>query len=336
MTAQSEQLPHLANQSVIPPIFHFVWYGHTFPEFAVIAIASALDKNPGYQAILWHDGLLAISAPLRRLQRQGLELRVIEIEGLLAQAESASASARFVLELAEIYGALESPAARANLVRLLVLQAYGGIYLDTDTLTLKNMDPLRELGAFCGRERVLWPTGRSKIHLGALALDALRWICGRVSGGAWVHKHFLSFYTQAANNAVLGFRRGHPFCERLLVAATEIPREERLRRYRFGTHLLQKELAAGKQDVSAPDHVFELPPNYFFPQGPVVSLHYFRPTRNINTSLAVLISDETHVIHWYGSLAELSRRDSSHVFAHQDREVFSHLCARYLGLFDPE
>lgn len=316
----------------VEPLFHFVWYGEVLPDFALIAIASALRQNPGTSALLWHQPALKQSAALVRLQSQGLSLRAIDFPALLESA--AGSEAPFDgSKLGRIYQGLKAPAARSNLLRLLVIYLYGGIYLDTDTLTLKKLDSLRALGGFCGQEHVLWPSGRSKFRPDFLLLDLLRLGYGRLPGGASLHRQLLRFYSQSANNAVLGLSRGHPFSAECLKAAAHIPEREWMTRYRFGTHLLQQQLAIeGASGARA--RTTQLPPDYFYPQGPVVSLHYFRKTRSPEQATKQLVFENTHVIHWYASVAQLVGRGSAHIRLNERREVYSHLCAPYLSLFE--
>lgn len=76
----------------IPANFHFVWFGESFVEFGVVAIASALRHNPGSTAILWHGPELQIDEHLQKLKPQGLELRCIDALQLMKEAKEKGAS----------------------------------------------------------------------------------------------------------------------------------------------------------------------------------------------------------------------------------------------------
>ena len=313
----------------IAPIFHFVWFGESFAEFGIIAIASALRKNPGSTAILWHGAELHVDEHLRRLTEQGLELRMIDASQLMREAKAKGASFDLA-RLESIYATLSAPAAKSNLIRLLAIYNGGGIYLDTDTITLKELSEFRATGAFCGVEQVLWPAGRRQTHVGALLLGELRRFSARNSWAYGLHKQLLRFYSHAANNAVLGFSAQHVFCEGLLAEASKVPESEWGKRYRFGTHLLQRALAAGGGNGGSSEGVTVYPPDYFYPVGPVVSQHYLRRTNDVKALRAQLIDEKTAVIHWYASVSELKKRGFAHIRENQGSEVYSHLCADYL------
>ncbi len=318
----------------IEPKFHFVWFGPQFPQFAHIAIASALKHNPDAQAILWHGPELHIDATLQRLQTRGLQCHVIDFDSLSTQAKELGA--KFDIEtLREIYRDLSAPAARSNLVRLLAIFVHGGIYLDTDTLTLKNLDSLRQEGGFCGLEHILWPSGMSKTNVRALALAELRRVCASFALGSTIHRFLLPLYSQAANNAVLGFRKNHPFGGKILQAATQVPKADWAKRFRFGTHLLQRGLQEfNGKELQLNERIAVLAPHYFYPLGPVISRHYFRKTKQVEEDAQKLLSPETHVIHWYASVAQLNQRGFDHILSHRKSEVYSHLCAPYLQLLE--
>ena len=313
----------------IGAVFHFVWFGESFAEFGIIAIASALRKNPGSTAILWHGAELHIDEHLQRLTEQGLELRRIDASQLMSEAKGKGASFD-VDRLEAIYASLSAPAAKSNLIRLLAIYNLGGIYLDTDTITLKELSEFRATGAFCGVEQVLWPTGRSQAHMGALLLGELRRLSALNSWAYGLHKRLLRFYSQAANNAVLGFSAQHVFCDGLLAAASDVPESEWGKRYRFGTHLLQRALAAGGSNEGSSEGVTVYPSAYFYPVGPVVSRHYLRRTDDVKSLSAQLIDEKTAVIHWYASVSQLKKRGFAHIRQNQGSEVYSHLCADYL------
>jgi len=315
----------------IESLLHFVWYGRSLPDFALIAMASALRHNPGSTVWLWHEPELERSQALERLTAQGLRLCRIDLPQLAQQVpQDSDLNTELLLR---IYSHLRAPAARSNLLRQLALYVHGGIYLDTDTLTLRCLSQLRSLGGFCGLEHVLWPSHRKKYHAFALALDGLRWVYGRSPGGPALHRQLLGFYSQAANNAVLGFHQGHAFSRDLLQAATRVPEAEWGRRFRFGTHLLQQQLDQAERPPKA-HPVAQLSPAYFYPQGPVISLHYFRRVRDVAGAASQLLAPDTHVIHWYASVGHLRSHDARHIQRHQLREVYSHLCAPYLDLFE--
>ncbi len=316
----------MSDAATIPANIHFVWFGARLPCFAALAVKSAKICNPDASVSLWHDETFHPSERTAALESLGVRFRRLELAALL----TADTRPNSRDTLASIYARLRSPAARSNVMRLLVLYREGGIYLDTDTLTLKSLDPLRTRSGFCGLEHVLWSKARlDKRHpyfwtLGPL-LSGLRLANARLPWGHHWQRALLPYYARAANNAVLGFSPGHPFLAGMLARIGELPEHEWTKRYRLGTHLLQQALAA-----EHPASVHQYEPSYFYPLGPVTSAHYFKPRRDVALATRQLIPDATHVVHWYASVADLSDLDEAHIAAHQHDTVYAHLCARYL------
>lgn len=313
----------------IPNQYHFIWFGERLPCFAAVAMKSALAHNPSATVKLWHEPQLAREARVEALDQAGVLRVVLDVEALLDRA-------RALLDdpaaLDHIWRALTAPAARSNVVRLLVLFLEGGIYLDTDTLTLKNLDHLRHDGAFCGLEHVLWSTERLNKRrpyfwtLGPL-LSGLRLGAGHFRHGYALHRAQLGWYARAANNAVLGFAPGHAFLSRAFQRMSELPEAAWTKRYRLGTHLLQELLASAPSDEPV---VRRYPPEYFYPLGPIVSKHYFHDRRDVEAVTRRLIPEQTHVLHWYASVADLAPLDEGYIRNHRQKSVYAHLCAPFL------
>lgn len=170
-----------------------------------------------------------------------------------------------------------------------------------------------------GRDPLAWA--------GALARDGVRDVFRRLPEGWRAFSLVDGLYPAAVNNAVLGCPAGHPFAERLLQAMVEVAPARRTVRYELGTSLLQNEVAAW----DAPGLVV-YPPELFFPLGPEISQHWFRPTRRPRPELA--LSPRTCVVHWYASVRTahiVPRVDETWIRRHHDRELFSALVVQ-LGL----
>jgi len=313
----------------IPNTLHFVWFGEKLPCFATLAMKSARAHNPAAAVKLWHEPRLREDARVESLAAAGVERVALDVDALLTETLRTAAAPR---ALERIWSVLTAPAARSNVVRLLILYLEGGIYLDTDTLTLQNLDPLRQGGAFCGLEHILWSTERLNKRrpyywtLGPL-LSGLRLAAGHWRHGYRLHEAQLSFYDRAANNAVLGFTPRHPFLERGFRRMGSLPESEWTRRYRLGTHLLQELLKTAPPD-EAP--VRQYPPEYFYPLGPIVSKHYFYERKDVARATARLIPPAAHVLHWYASVADLGPLDESYIESHRSTSVYAHLCAPFL------
>jgi hypothetical protein len=312
----------------IPNHLLFVWFGKFLPPFAKIAILSALRHNPEARVSLLHGDSLEGVESLTREAR--LALRPIAIDALLAQAAKistrGSGSPLDTQRLARIWQALSAPAARSNLVRLLVLYTEGGVYLDTDTITLRSLAPLLDRSAFCGVEHILWPKDKLRAShphfwLRGPALMGLRYLLAHVPYGFRVQRRLLPWYDVAVNNAVLGFAPGHPVIHRALERVTELDSPQWTKRFRLGTHLLQEVL--GEADGAAIDL---LSPECFYPLGPVTSLHYLRRYPDAAALARELLGARTYVIHWYASVANLAARDERYIREHAAHVIFAHLC----------
>lgn len=90
---------------MIPKLFHYVWLGPTpMPEAYRAWMDRAVEMHPGWQLRLWD-----------------------RIDGL---------------DLAEYAEKCDTYSGQSDIVRFEVLCKYGGVYLDTDMLLLKNIEPL--------------------------------------------------------------------------------------------------------------------------------------------------------------------------------------------------
>ncbi len=320
----------------IPNRLHFIWLGSELPCFATLAAKSALLRNPGARVLLWHEPNLRDDARARLLRNAGVEFRELSFSDLLASAARQPVEPSVVPDfqsLARIWDRLSAPAARSNLLRLLILFSEGGIYLDTDTLTLKDLSPFRrESRAFYGVEHILWSRERlRRSHpyfwtLGPL-LSGLRLVNARLPNGYKLHRWQLSCYGKAANNAVLGFSPGHPFIARAFERIGQLEEGDWTKRYRLGTHLLQELVAADDLPGDLPKRY---PPDFFYPLGPVISRHYFQKRSDAAAAARSLVPPDAHVLHWYASVADLGKLDEQYLRRHPDESVFSHLCTPLL------
>lgn len=311
----------------IPAHLHFIWIGPRLPWFAKLAIQTALDHVPEARVSLWATDDLTRDEQVTSLRSPRFELQRLDAETLFADAPGELP----VALLAKLFTTLTQPAARANIARLLVLARFGGVYLDTDTVTLRDLAPLYSLEAFCGLEHVVWPLQkRYGVHpyrvIGGPLKGLLRNACASLPRGERLFQRVAPLYATAANNAVLGFRAGHPFLLETLQRVAELSDEERARRYRLGTHLLQEMLTERGEALG----VKQLPPPYFYPLGPELSRQYFRKRRDALAAARAVVQPETHVIHWYASVSELARYDESCVLAERGDTIFATLAAQLI------
>jgi hypothetical protein len=234
--------------------------------------------------------------------------------------------------VAALYRACRSPAARSNLLRLAALWRLGGIYLDTDTVVLRALDDLRREAGFCGAEPVstpgtVWRSRHPLRWMWAGVLHALRAGCVRHPRGPRWFRRLGPLYHHVVSNAVLGATARHPVVGEALRLATRLPPAEQRRRYALGVHLLQRLLDPGGR----PDFRV-LPPPWFYPLGPEVAAHWFRP--GSARHLPQWVGPQTRVVHWYQSSARRhvgSPVDRAWMRAHPEA-AFSRLAAPYLHL----
>ncbi len=280
---------------MIPATAHFVWFGTAFPYPHVLALRSAA-RHGGFERVVLHhaDDLSGGEYWAETCAIEGFEARPLVPEALLSAVPEHGPA------LTALFARLEQPAARANMVRAALLFLEGGVYLDTDTITVASLDELRTSGVFYGVEHVVLPANVARsvnplLRLKALGQDGLRDVCRRLPRG-WRHfRKIQDGYHTAANNAVLASTPGHRFVAELLRRmATMEPRRQRVR-YALGTHLLQEVSV----DAAA-DDVTECPPPVFYPLGPEISEHWFRPGTAAN--LDEIVAQQTRVVHWYASV----------------------------------
>ncbi len=282
----------------VPNRLIFIWFGNRFPYACKLALRSArkqcrpdeilfLAGNPEAMVSSQIDGLDDIAAwpELKVEKADGRWFEGLPEGGDLAR---------------ELYARSASPASKANLLRLAILYQVGGIYLDCDTITVRDLSPLRDLRGFAGMETVVFPAqfrkwkNPGKWPLAGARLG-MREVLARMPSG-WRGFRFLErFYFQAANNAVLGAEAGHPFLAECFAALGSIPEKDRLRRFRLGTHLLQE-----MTENRSRDDFTLLPSGHFFPLGPEISNHWFFP--GTARQVSELLRSETSVVHWYNSV----------------------------------
>jgi len=305
---------------LIPRVAHFVWLGAELPWVHLLAVASARSVGGFDQVRFHHTDELADTPPARVLG--ALDRVVVERLEPEALLERAGATA-----LIDTYRALGTPAAKSNVLRVALLREHGGVYLDTDTVTLKSFEALcARGGAFCGEERLVFPAhlgapARSRLRPSALVRTLARDVMRRLPNGYQSFRRIEHLYPTAPNNAVLGGEAGHPLFSDLLARMQSLTPAARKVRYALGTHLLQRAVS----EFRGPG-LTVLPPPVFFPLGPEISEHWFR-TR-ADASLDDVVGPETLLVHWYASVRtrrHVARLDAAFVRDHAKKQLFSAL-----------
>lgn len=313
---------------MIPRTAHFIWLGADLPWACSLAFRSALRFGGFEKAVLHHESELSQATIYQELLGiAGLELRVLDPQRML---EPICYGGRSLLE---VYSELRLPAARANVLRTALLHQEGGVYLDTDTITVRDLSTLcRDAEAFVGEEHLALPfiVRNSKnplVLVGAVLRRAVRDVFRRIPSGWRSFRAVERYYPSAANNAVLGCAAGHPLTRELTRAMVALEPSERTRRFALGTHLLQRVLAgAVRSDVRV------LSPAHFYPLGPEISEHWFRFRKTV-PPLEDVILPETLVVHWYASVRTeglLPEIDRDSVSRNRRNQLFSALAWRVL------
>jgi hypothetical protein len=286
--------------SVIPRRVIFAWYGRDLPLMVRAAVRSAIEVLKPDETLLIHAGLEADTPGLESLRRRS---------GFVTERVGADWFAGLPAggDMARLHDRVPSAAAKANILRLAALWKLGGLYLDTDTVAVRDLGELWDRNGICGLEPVALPPElyRSRDPLrwtGAGVKLAVREILARAPGGARAFRSIRGWYRSCVNNAVLGSCARNPLLGRAFELIAAMDERERLRKYRLGPHLLQ----ALTENVSSEDMTV-LPESYFYPLGPVISAQWFR--RNSARDLAGMLPAETRIVHWYRSVARRMGRN---------------------------
>lgn len=306
---------------MIPPRAHLIWFGKRLPWVHALAVRSAAERGGFARVVLHHaDELESGPGPEALRGESRIELRRLDPPAIFGELGPLAGP------LVEVYAELTAPAAKANVLRAALLAVEGGVYLDTDTVTVRSFEGLRRAGAFCGVEPLALPfqvrRSRSPLVWAAAGLRLLvRDLLRRWPGGYRAFRRLERWYPAAPNNAVLGAEPGHPFVVELLCRMIECPRERRRVRFALGTHLLGETVASAERG-----EVRLLPPETFYPLPPEISEHWFRVGRR--PPLAEVLPAETVAVHWYASVRTarlVPLIDPAYVLAHADRQLFSAL-----------
>jgi hypothetical protein len=303
---------------LIPAVAHFVWIGRALPWAHALAITSAARCAGLSRVVLHHTDPPGEGAGWDAVAREpGVQLARLRPLPLLQRVADLGD------RLAAVYRSLDTPAARANVLRVAILHGQGGVYLDTDTLTVAPLGPLLHAPAFCGLEHVVLPRAvrasrNPAVWAGVVARSMVRDLLRRLPRGYRGFARISDRFALAANNAVLGAEPGHPLLHAMLRAMVDLDPARRRVRFALGTHLLQDTIAA------RPGEIVLHPPEVFYPLAPEISEHWFRVRSRVD--LDEVIGPATRVVHWYASVrtrAIVPRIDATYVREHRTRQLFS-------------
>ncbi|MEL6445919.1 MAG: glycosyltransferase [Bacteroidota bacterium] len=323
----------------IPALGHFVWLGPRLSVLGYLSVRSALDRG-GFEAIRLHHDVPALADdPLvQDLQRYPtFELLPIAPEDFLKgeglEGEDDALTIAHRQEVARRYHLLGPMTSRANVLRLLVLWRDGGVYLDTDAITLRDLAPVRQgFQGFAGLERVAMTTavvnGYNPFQWAKAGwLNLVREGIRRFSGNAGAaFRRIEHWFTLAPNNAILGATPGNATVARFLREAATMPEAQALTRKQIGPRLLERLLGTD----GVPDFRM-LPPDAFYPLPPEVCWDYVRD--DPQHRLGDRPTPTAYVAHLYDSVLSRWLRgplDAAHFEATRGRTMLARMVEPYL------
>ena len=311
---------------MIPNIAHFIWFGRDLPWIYGLALRSAAVRGGFDRVVLHSSDNIEHTAGWALVQNLAdVVNQPLRPESLIGKLDPEYGG------LWPLYQKLRQPAARANLIRAVVLALEGGVYLDTDTVTLASFSRCLNSGVFCGREHIVLPhkvmvSRNPAAWLKAGVLLAARDLMRRMREGYKTFRAVERFYAQVVNNAVLGSEPGHPFMLELLGRMLDMPPREQLVRFALGTHLLEKMV-----DDYRGEGLTLHPPRHFYPLAPEISEHWFRIHRPC--TLDDVVTPDTISVHWYASVRTkklIPQIDESYIKRHAKEQLFSALALPFV------
>jgi hypothetical protein len=268
---------------LIPHHFHLIWIGRNFPFVNRLAVESILQTNPGARVTI-HFENPPDNADWNAL-RSKVEFRPINLPELLSALPPSMSQVTPVLEgISSGY-----LAGRSNILRYLILYREGGIYIDFDTITVRDYRPLLSHPAFIGEEAVFRydddrVSGSFKIGiiptgiLFGLSYYLSLWNCKYLGDSRPVNafnRALMGLWSdRKLNNAVLGCEAGNAFFARAIAL---VPQTDPKIRYALGPILMNRtwatEAASQARRMGA-EHFYFIPPSqtYRFFYGPAPEL----------------------------------------------------------------
>lgn len=325
----------------IPDLYHFIWIGDQKPYFLTIAIQSVLLRCKGSRVILWLDNVDDDSGEIKSLgeKNKRFSTRRIDFEELAAQLDAQTS--RLITEIFQIVGSKSNlkntrpvERSRSNLLRYMILYIHGGVYLDADTLVLKDLSTLNAVStAYFGKENSVWPIVKrnNPLHrfIWAPLLEAVRFVAVRLSFGYRLNSIYRFLCSSSENNAVLGFTRQHNYLLECFKYISGMERAEMIRPLRLGPFLFQRvSRIYDKTDYKC------FPEIYFYPYGPLISQHFFKKRRNVQAVARYMISDQTYVLHWGASTKFLKKYTRNKLLNSSQNSVFLYLAKQVVDEYE--
>ena len=329
------------HEGTIPNIYHFIWIGKEVPYFLILAIKSVLVRCPNSSVILWIDGLKSYSKEINDLLNvDGFAIKEININEMINSLEDANHKdlVERAFEIAGTKSRLTKTnpieRTRSNLIRYLVLIRFGGVYIDADTLVLKDLSALNNrTSGYIGKENSIWPIlhRANPFHrfIWAPFLEVYRFFANAFPGGYRLNNTFKYLCGSSENNAIIGITPSHPFLKACFNRITTMPISDIIKPLRLGPYLFQQMIKSCPQSS-----ITIYPEKYFYPYGPLISQHYFRKRKNAEAVRKYMISDETYIIHWGASTKELNSYKLEDVVESNTKSVFDLLATEVISAFE--
>jgi hypothetical protein len=317
----------------IPNQFHFVWDDNFWPYTATLAIRSTALRARPERIFLYKTPELDGVSSFEALRREIPCLQPVDIELGPWLEEAGLPCVQPLLEAHRFLKERRFYSAASDLLRALVLYLRGGIYLDTDVLTLRDMGPLRQCGAFVAEEHILVSSAIWKRHsrwryFWTVPLTLIRNLCSRFAYGVWVFQTISGLYTQVVHNATMGCRARHPLMRDSLLRIAERYPERPLRYSLLGPDTIQDLIIENRYD-----DLSILPPRCFSPLGPTMTSQYFHLWRNPQTLERLerwIVQPDTYGLHWNhnGTHSEFIPQDDSDLRRLEPHQLFARMAVR--------
>ena len=275
---------------MIPSRLIFVWIGKVLPISTQLAIHSAYLNDSAQEILLVQEGLDENQTSIKELKKH-TNLKIYKFD------ESWIDDVPHNQKTKDIFKTLSRPESRSNIIRMISLWRWGGIYLDTDTVTLKDLNLLRLNESFCGKEPVLFPFILKKKPwtlqwIWVFILFSFRFVATHIPLGYLFFLPLQKLCYQKVNNAILGSVSHSDFLQKYFDYIVSIPKKKWTRRFYFGTYALQEVIKS--KDLKTKVY----PSRFFYPLGPEICHHWFRRC----VFWKSIISSDCLLVHWYQSV----------------------------------
>jgi len=304
---------------MIPNRVFFIHLGDYLPWSTGIAILSAKQVQKAEETVLYIKNEINGEGFDLIKNDKGILLRHIDEDSIFSDLGDNGICGN-------TYKILKNYALKADLLRLALLYKEGGVYLDTDTITIKPWNDLLQYKGFCGQESLAFPQKlldfpqvkslNPFLYLAAGVRYAWSFFCANAPQGEQIFRLAEGFFNLAVSNAVLASEAKNKLIEQAFAAINEMGEEERLRHFRLGPRLLQQ-ITKNKSS----EDMKVLPPAYFYPVSPNVIHHIF--CKDSAKRLDKILLPQTRIIHWYNSIEKkyLQEPHPTSAFAKLARDI---------------